>query len=107
MIEWSDLIERLEPGDVLQPLAGSSRLRVESIDSEQLCLRQQLWRACLTPDDLRTAVAVLEQAPAGTTPLELAEQIRARYSSGSEVTVGCSRVPNLSAVVLHHLGAIV
>jgi hypothetical protein len=101
---WADVLARYEPGAVLASLVGSSTLVVDAVDEEQLCVRQRLWRACLTRTELETASEVL--AAAGpVSPLELAELLRVHYATGFHVTTECSRVPNLSAVVLNDLGA--
>ena len=77
---------------------------VDEVDDERLCVRQRLWRACLTRTELETAAAVL--AAAGRiTPMEFAERLRVHYATGFHVTTDCSRVPNLSAIVLQDLGA--
>jgi hypothetical protein len=106
VVEWTDVVNRLKPGDVLQLLVGDSRLTVECIDDEQICMRQRLWRACLTPADIQIAGRILLEAPADVTPVQLAERIRAHFTSGREVATECTRVPNLAAVVLYNLGAV-
>lgn len=104
-VGWADVLARYRPGDVVPPLVGSSTLVVDVVDAQRLCLRQRLWRACLTPAEMDTATAVL--AAAGpVTALELAELLRAHYASGPRPTTDCSRVPNLSAVVLADLGVV-
>ena len=101
---WADVQARYVPGAVLAPLVGSSTLVVDEVDDDRLCVRQRLWRACLTRTELETATAVL--AAAGRiTPLEFAERLRVHYATGFHVTTDCSRVPNLSAIVLQDLGA--
>jgi hypothetical protein len=67
-------------------------------------VRQRLWRGCLTRAELERADEIL--ATAGpVSPLELAELLRIHYASGPQVTTECSRVPNLSAVLLLDMGA--
>jgi hypothetical protein len=103
-IGWGDVLARYAPGAVLTPLVGSSTLVVDEVDDQQLCVRQRLWRACLTRVELETAVELL--ATAGPlTAMEFAERLRVHYATGFHVTTDCSRVPNLSAVVLQDLGA--
>jgi len=103
-IGWGDVVARYVPGAVLPPLVGPSTLVVDEADQERLCVRQRLWRACLTRTELETAAEVL--AAAGPlTPMEFAERLRVHYATGFHVTTDCSRVPNLSAVVLQDLGA--
>jgi hypothetical protein len=104
VVGWDDVMARLVPGAVLTPLVGSSTLVVDEVDDQRLCVRQRLWRACLTRIELETAVDVLAEA-GPVTPMEFAERLRVHYATGFHVTTDCSRVPNLSAVVLQDLGA--
>lgn len=106
MIAWTDVVGRLAPGDSLQPLVGSSRLTVHSVEPEQICIRQCLWRACLTRADIDTANRVLESAPADVSAVRFSELLRAHYTSGTDVTTECTRLPNLAAVVFLNLGAV-
>ncbi|TCK24803.1 hypothetical protein [Pseudonocardia endophytica] len=103
--EWTDVVARYRTGDVLPPLVGSSVMTVDAVDDTALCVRQLLWRACLTPDEFATAVTILHEAGA-VTGLELAELLRRHYAGGPQVTTDCSRVPNLCAVVLADLGLV-
>ncbi|MCF7547488.1 hypothetical protein [Pseudonocardia sp. WMMC193] len=106
MIAWPEIVARLKPGDRLRPLVGASQLTVDSIDDEQICIRQRLWRACLTPADIETANRILADAPAGVSGVRFSELLRAHYTSGSDVTTECTRIPNLAAVVFLNLGAV-
>jgi hypothetical protein len=104
-IQWADVVARYPPGTTLRPLVGGSTLVVDDIDDQRICVRQRLWRACLTRAELETADDVL--ATAGqVSPLELAELLRVHYASGPQVRTECSRVPNLSAVLLHDMGVL-
>jgi hypothetical protein len=103
-IGWDDVLARYAPGALLAPLVGSSTLVVDEVDDQRLCVRQRLWRACLTRIELETAAEVLDTA-GPMTPMEFAERLRVHYATGFHVTTDCSRVPNLSAVVLQDLGA--
>lgn len=105
-IEWPDILAHFQSGDSLQPLVGVSRLVVDSLDDEQICIRQRLWRACFTKADLMTANSVLASSRVDVTPLQFAELLRAHYTSGSDITTECTRTPNLAAVVLYNLGAL-
>ena len=101
---WADVQARYAPGAALAPLVGSSTLVVDEVDDERLCVRQRLGRACLTRTELETAAALLAEA-GPVTPMEFAERLRVHYATGFHVTTDCSRVPNLSAIVLKDLGA--
>ena len=102
-VTWSEVIARYRPGSPLAPLAGSSTLVVDSVDDQRLCVRQRLWVSCLTRTELETAVTVLAESRPGSA-LELAEMLRVHYATGFHVTTECSRVPNLSAMVLADMG---
>jgi hypothetical protein len=104
VLGWGDVVARYAPGVLLSPLVGSSSLVVEEVDAERICIRQRLWRACLTRTELETAAQLLAEA-GPVTPMEFAERLRVHYATGFHVTTDCSRVPNLSAVVLQDLGA--
>ena len=106
MIAWSDVVAKFQPGDALEPLVGRSKLTVDSVDDERMCIRQRLWLACVTPADLQIADAILSAAPVDVTPVQLAELIREHYTAGADVTTECTRIPNLAAVVLYNLGAL-
>lgn len=103
-ITWSDVVAHYDRGDSLKPLVGDSKLAVDSVDDEQICVRQRLWRACLKPDDLRIANEILAGASTSITPIRFAEMMRARLAGGTDVTTDCTRVPNLMAVVLFNMG---
>jgi hypothetical protein len=66
---------------------------------DTICIRQRLWRALITRQDLETALTVLDRTPKPVTAVQFAEHLRAFYTS----TTDCSRIPNLSAVVLADL----
>lgn len=103
-LDWNAVRARYAPGTRVRPLVGTSALEVVSVDDERICLRQRLWRACVTRSELETALTVLHERPGRLTALELAEELRRYYAVGPQVTTECSRVPNLSAVVLVDMG---
>lgn len=103
-VTWADVTARYERGMTLAPLAGSSTLVVDAVDEERLCVRQRLWRACLARDEFEAAARILAEA-GDVTPLELGEMLRVHHATVFHVTTECSRVPNLSAIVLSDLGA--
>jgi hypothetical protein len=103
-LDWSAVRARYERTKTLQPLAGQSTLEVVEVDDEKICVKQRLWRDCVTRTALETALTLLEDRPLPGNAVEFAEELRRYYSRGPAVTTGCSRVPNLSAVVLSDLG---
>jgi hypothetical protein len=101
---WDAVRARYEPGTGVRPLVGGSQLTVVLVDDEQICLKQRLWQACVTRHELETAIDLLEKTPGPISAVEFAEELRRYYSGGPNVKTECSRVPNLSAVILKDLG---
>jgi len=103
-LDWSAVRARYEHTKTLQPLAGQSVVEVVGVDDEKICVKQRLWQDCVTRTALETAVAVLGDRSLPGNAMEFAEELRRYYSSGPDVITECSRIPNLSAVVLSDLG---
>jgi hypothetical protein len=103
-LDWSAVRARYEHTKTLQPLAGQSILEMVGVDDEKICVKQRLWQDCVTRTALETAVTLLGDRPLPGNAVEFAEELRCYYSSGPDVTTECSRIPNLSAVVLSDLG---
>lgn len=104
-VSWPHVVARYRIGDILPPLVGSSVMTVDAIDDTAMCVRQLLWRACVTRDEFATATGILNEA-GSVTGLELAELLRQHYAGGPQVTTDCSRVPNLCAVLLADFGLV-
>jgi hypothetical protein len=104
VLDWDVVRARYSPGHALASLAGSSTVTVVEVDDERICLSQRLWRDCISRQDLQTAVDLLAAGRIGATPMALAEGLRKYYASGPRVETGCTRGPNLAAVVLTDLG---
>jgi hypothetical protein len=51
-----------------------------------------------------SALQLLHEYSAPPSPVEFAERLRRYYAGGPEVRTGCTRVPNLCAIVLRELG---
>jgi len=103
-LDWAAVRARYEQHKVLSSLTGDARLEVVDIDDERMCLRQRLWRDCLTREQLATAVGLLRDRTITGTAVEFAEGLRRYYSGGPQVLTGCSRIPNMCAVVMKDLG---
>lgn len=103
-LDWQLVRERYAGRPSLTSLAGSSRVQVVDVDDERICLRQRLWLDCVTRDDLDTALALLREGRLAGGPMAVAEGLRTYYASGPRVETGCTRGPNLVAVVLADLG---
>ena len=101
---WDEVVGHCRPGSTLRPLVGGSTMVVETVGDDRVCVRQRLWRACLTRAELATADRVLASA-GPVSPMQLAELLRIHYAGHPQVGTECSRVPNLSAVVLKAIGA--
>lgn len=102
MLDWSAVRARYTPGTELKPLSGGSVLRVDGVDDEQVCLKQRLWRACVTRAQLETALRLLDGRRERAIPFT--EELRTYYSQGPDAITDCTRIPNLTAVVLLDLG---
>lgn len=103
-LNWAAVRARYEQQKVLPALTGDTTLEVVDIDDEKMCLRQRLWQDCLTRGNLETAFALLGDQRITGSAVEFAEGLRRYYSGGPQVQTGCSRIPNMSAVVLKDLG---
>lgn len=102
-LDRAALRERYAGGREVRPLAGGSVLHVTAVD-DGLSVRQRLWTATVTWDELDTAVAMLGDRPPSTRAVGFSEELRRYYSGGPQVQPTCSRTPNLCAVVLTDLG---
>ncbi|MPZ67392.1 MAG: hypothetical protein GEU83_18455 [Pseudonocardiaceae bacterium] len=102
--DWAMVRQRYQPGMRLASLRGDTYLEVVEVDDDRLCLRQRLWRDCLTRQDLETAVSLLRDGIVTGTAMEFAEGLRRQLSGGPYVRTDCSRIPNMTAVVLKDLG---
>lgn len=103
-LDWAAVRARYEHRTVLPSLTGQALIEIVDVDDERLCMRQRLWRDCLTREDLQTAVALLRDGSIVGTPVEVAEGLRRYYSGGPQVRTGCTRAPNMAAAVLADLG---
>jgi hypothetical protein len=101
VLDWAAVRERYTRQPTVRALTGESVLRVLSVDDDRLCLGQRLWRDCLTRAELETALTLVRP---GLSPVEFAEVLRRYYAGGPQVRTGCTRTPNLAAIVLRDLG---
>jgi hypothetical protein len=99
-LDWSAVRDRYATEVSLAPLAGNSRLTAVLIEGDTIRVRQKLWQLLLTRSDLDTAAELLDQVPRPVNPVQFAERLRAHYTSTTE----CSRIPNVSAIILTDLG---
>jgi hypothetical protein len=103
-LDWQQVRARYAGLPSLASLGGSSRVQVVDVDEERICLSQRLWRDCVSREDLDTALDLLRGGRLAATPMAFAEGLRRYYASGPRVETGCTRGPNLAAVVLTDLG---
>ena len=103
-LDWSAVRERYAEHPALSSLAGSSRVQVTEVDDDRICLKQRLWSDCISRGDLDAAVDMLAAGELDPDPMAFAEGLRRHYASGPRVETGCTRGPNLAAVVLGDLG---
>jgi hypothetical protein len=103
-VDWDAVRARYADRRELRSVTGTSVVEVVSVDEDRICLRQRLWRDCVSRHQLETALRLLAAGTVGGTAVEVAEGLRRYYAGGPEVQPGCSRTPNLAAVVLQDLG---
>ena len=100
-LDWDRIRTRYTAGTELRSLTGSAPVRVVEIDDARICLSQRLWTDCVSRAELETAVDLLEGGEITAEPVAFAEGLRRRRS---HVDTGCTRGPNLTAIVLKDLG---
>jgi hypothetical protein len=100
-LDWDAVRERYAGGARLTSLTGSAPVRVEEIDEHRICLSQRLWRDCVARQELEAALELLDRGEIATEPVAFAEGLRRRRA---HVDTGCTRGPNLTAIVLRDLG---
>lgn len=106
-LDWAVVRARYEQHPTVQPIKGRSTLQVVYVDEEQVCLQQRLWRDCVSRTALETAVDLLVDRQLPASAIEFAEELRKHYAKGPDAITDCSRIPNLSAVILKDLGYLV
>lgn len=103
-LDWTTVRARYEQFPAVQPLRGQSALQIVDVDDEQVCFKQRLWRDCVSRAALETAVSLLGDRSLPANAIEFAEELRVYYATGPNAITDCSRIPNLSAVILKDLG---
>ena len=103
-LDWSAVRARYADHPRLPALRGGSTVRVTDVDDDRICVRHRLWHDCIGRDELETALGLLERGEVEREPMAFAEGMRRWYSSGPQVRTGCTRGPNLAAMVLADLG---
>lgn len=106
-LDWHVVKIRYQPGTRLRPLAGGSTLEIVSIDDDRICVKHRLWQDCVTRGQLDTAFTLLHERTDPIDAIAFAEVLRRHYAGGPDVVTDCSRIPNLSAIVLKDLGYLV
>jgi hypothetical protein len=99
-LDWATVQYRYRDEIRLAPLAGASRPRAVLIDSDTIQVSQRLWTTTISRDDLETAAELLDRIPTPISAIGFAERLRIFYASTTE----CSRIPNVSAMLLTDLG---
>lgn len=99
-LDWSQVQLRYRTEVPLPPLAGVSRPRAVLADARTIRVSQRLWTTVISRDDLEIAADLLERTAGPVTPVQFAERLRTFYASTTE----CSRIPNVSAMLLADLG---
>lgn len=99
-LDWMAVQARYRDGAPIAPLAGTSQMTATLEDDDNIRVCQRLWSSLISRDDLETALKVLADTTEPVNAVEFAERLRGYYTS----TTDCSRIPNLSAVLLLDLG---
>jgi hypothetical protein len=99
-LNWPAVQHRYRAETAVAPLSGASRLRAVLVDHHTIRVTQRLWTMLITREDLETAVGLLDRTPKPVTSVEFAERLRTFYASTTE----CSRIPNVTAILLTDLG---
>lgn len=100
-LDWSVVRRRYEERPVLRSLTGSAPVTVVAVDDERICLSQRLWQDCVSRAAIERALGLLERGAVPPEPIAFAEGLR-RHEA--HVETGCTRGPNLTAIVLKDLG---
>lgn len=103
-LDWDEVRARYRPGTPLRPLAGGSALQVVAVDDDRVCVKQRLWQDCVTRRQLDIAHTLLQREAHPVDAIGFAEVLRRHYAGGPETVTDCSRIPNLSAIILKDLG---
>lgn len=101
VLDWDSIRARYTPGVRIRSLTGSAPVQVVEVDEERICLRQRLWSDCVSRAQLEGALALLAAGEIASDPIAFAEGLRRHQA---HVETGCTRGPNLSAIVLSDLG---
>lgn len=100
-LDWAAVRARYVPGTQLRSLTGSAAVHVVEVDEDRICLRQRLWSDCVSRAQLEYALGLLARGEVTGEPIGFAEGLRRHQA---HVETGCTRGPNLSAIVLRDLG---
>jgi hypothetical protein len=107
IFDWNVVRERYGDHPRVQPLKGGSTLQVVEVDNEQICLKQRLWRDCVSRASLEDAIELLGDRSLPADAIGFAEELRIHLASGAKPITDCSRIPNMSAVILKDLGYLI
>jgi hypothetical protein len=100
-LDWAVVRRRYEKEPTLRSLTGSAPVTVVDVDDERICLSQRLWRDCVSRAAIERALDLLERGVVPAEPIAFAEGLRRQEA---HVETGCTRGPNLTAIVLKDLG---
>lgn len=100
-LDWTAVRARYTPGTQLRSLTGSAPVHVVEADDTRICLSQRLWTDCVSRTQLEDALDLLARGVVADEPIAFAEGLRRHQA---HVETGCTRGPNLSAIVLRDLG---
>ena len=103
-LDWDEVRARYDGGGTVPSLTGGSTVEVTGVSEDRIFLRHSLWGDSLSRRELETALDLLDGGSVPSDPIGFAEGFRRYYFEGPEVNPGCSRVPNMAALILKDLG---
>lgn len=102
--DWKTVLGRYENGAEVDPIAGSRKFVITGADDTQIFFEARLWKDVLPRDHLERAIDMLEAGDLHRGASTFLEGYRLQVEKDQTVPQGCSRIPNMVAVVLQDLG---
>lgn len=103
-LQWDVVQKRYEHGAQVDAVAGGSLFAITGADEEYIYFKGRLWKDALPRHHLEEAVAMVERGELAATATKFLEAYRLHIEKDPMVESGCSRIPNMVAVVMKDLG---
>lgn len=103
-LQWDVVKKRYEHGAQVDAVSGGSLFTITGADDEYIYFKGRLWKDALPRHHLEEAVALLERGELDANAIKFLEGYRLHVEKNPTVEPGCSRIPNMVAVVLKDLG---